>query len=284
MEFTIVSDSNEPIVVPQGAGETQTDKNGYYFQAGNTSVLWEINNVIIRAEVITLDNTVDNNVTKHLLEGQSLKLIVPQYHTLTQTFNAGGGEINMNIVKLASKLSTAFITLYRAKKTGTRYGQFLPHNYVHKRFNYFYNPMINSEINDGFDGALVEGKGFQDFSRNLSWQIQVGNKKWPEFECQSLSEAFYFLRRTLHYHNGDQNSLNISYKQYRENKFVIGISFEEMQDVYFTSINTKMGSLITFKIRGNEGKILETEQIEIFVHMVSESILELRESGSIVYD
>ena len=285
LEFTIVSDSNEPIVVPQGNGTTETDKNGYYFQGGNTSVLWEINNVIIRAEVITLDNAVDNNITKHLLEGQSLKLIVPQYHTLTQTFNAGGGEINMNIVKSASKLSTAFITLYRQKKQGTRYGQFLPDNYVHKRFNYFYNPMINSEINDGFDGDVVEGQGFQDFSRNLSWQIQVGNKKWPEFECQSLSEAFYFLRRTLHYHNGDQNSMNISYKQYRENKFVIGISFEKMQDVNFTSINTKMGSLITFKIKGTEGPLVACEQIqEIFVYMVSESILELRESGSVVYD
>ena len=63
--------------MPQGNGTTETDKNGYYFQGGNTSVLWEINNVIIRAEVITLDN----NITKHLLEGQSLKLIVPQYHT-----------------------------------------------------------------------------------------------------------------------------------------------------------------------------------------------------------
>ena len=285
LEFTIVSDSNEPIVVPQGAGAAQTDKNGYYFQAGNTSVLWEINNVIIRAEVITLDNTVDNNITKHLLEGQSLKLIVPQYHTLTQTFNAGGGEINMNIVKSASKLSTAFITLYRPKLVGTRYGQFRPTNYIHKRFNYFYNVMINSEINDGFDGALVEGKGFQDFSRNLSWQIQVGNKKWPEFECQSLSEAFYFLRRTLHYHNGDQNSMNISYKQYREDKFIIGVSFEKMPDVNFTGNNTKMGSLITFKIKGTEGPLAPAEQIqEIFVHMISESVLELRESGAIVYD
>ena len=139
--------------------------------------------------------------------------------------------------------------------------------------------MISSEINDGNDidtGDLIAGQGFQDFSRNFSWQILVGNKKWPEFECQSLSEAFYFLRRTLHYHNGDQNSLNISYKQYRENKFVIGISFEKMQDVNFTSINARMGSLITFKIKGTEGPLVAAEQIqEIFVHMVSESVLEL---------
>jgi hypothetical protein len=66
LEFTIVSDGNEPIVVPQGdAGanpNTETDKQGYYFQAGNTSVSWEIKHVIIRAEVITLDNTVSNNI------------------------------------------------------------------------------------------------------------------------------------------------------------------------------------------------------------------------------
>ena len=289
LEFTIVSDPNEPIIVPQGDKQTnpdtETDKQGYYFQAGNTSVLWEINNVIIRAEVITLDNTVDNNITKHLLEGQSLKLIVPQYHTLTQTFNAGGGEINMNIVKSSSKLSNAFITLYREKITGTRYGQFRPSNYIHKRWNYFYNPMINSEINDGYDGALVPGQGFQDFTRNLSYIMQVGNKKFPEFECQSLSEAFYFLRRTLHYHNADQNSLNISYKQYREDKFIIGVSFEKMADVNFTSINTKMGSLLTFKIKGTQGSLAADEQIqEIFTHLTSEAVLELTESGAIVYD
>ena len=145
--------------------------------------------------------------------------------------------------------------------------------------------MIYSEINDGFDGALVEGQGFQDFTRNLSWQMQVGNKKFPEFECQSLAEAFYFLRRTIHYHNADQNSLNISYKQYRENKFIIGVSFEKMADVNLTSINTKMGSLLTFKIKGTQGQLAANEQIqEIFTHLTSESILELKESGAIVYD
>ena len=181
------------------------------------------------------------------------------------------------------------------RKQALGIGQFLPDNYVHKRWNYFYNPMINSEINDGFDGALVEGQGFQDFTRNLSWQLQVGNKKFPEFECQSLSEAFYFLRRTIHYHNVEQNSElteNIYHiKRWHVNivkiqiKGIIGVSFEKMADVNFTSINTKMGSLLTFKIKGTQGSLLPAEQIqEIFTHLVSESVLELRESGAVVYD
>ncbi len=288
LEFTIVSDGTEPVVVPQGNGTTQTDKNGYYFQDGNTSTSWEINNVIIRADVITLDNTVDNNITKHLLEGQSLKLIVPQYHTITQTFNTGGGEINMNIVKSASKLTNAFITLYRTPRGGEIYSNYLVDNYVYKRWNYFYNPMIWGQINDGGDPENIPaqaGKGFADSSRALTYQLQIASKKYPEFEVSSLSEAFYFLRRTLHFLNADQNSLNISYKQYRENKFVMAFSLEKMPDVNFTGQNTKSGSLITFKIKGTEGSLATEEQIqEIFVSLVSESVVELTESGTIVFD
>ena len=53
----------------------------------------------------------------------------------------------------------------------------------------------------------------------------------------------------------------------------------------FTSINTKMGSLLTFKIKATQGSLVPAEHIqEIFTHLVSESVLELRESGAIVYD
>ena len=66
------------MVVLQGdAGtnpDTETDQHCYYFQDGDTSTSWQINNVIIKIEVRTLNNTVDNNITKHLLEGQSLNL------------------------------------------------------------------------------------------------------------------------------------------------------------------------------------------------------------------
>ena len=51
-------------------------------------------------------------------------------YTITQTFNAGSGEINMNIVKSASKLSNAFITLYRSPRGGSRYGYYMPDDYI----------------------------------------------------------------------------------------------------------------------------------------------------------
>ena len=60
---------------------------------------------------------------------------------------------------------------------------------------------------------------------------------------------------------------------------------EKMSDLAFSGVNTKMGSLITFKIKGTEGSLAEAEQIqEIMVHLVSESVVELTESGTIVFD
>ena len=88
---------------------------------------------MIRAEVVSLDNTVANNISNHILSGNSLKMYFPLYHTTTQTFDPTAGEITMNIVKSASKLSGAFITLYRTPRSGEDFGRYLPGNYVYKR-------------------------------------------------------------------------------------------------------------------------------------------------------
>ena len=174
--------------------------------------------------MVQLDNTIANNFVSHLLTNSgSLKMVFPMYHTITQSFSAGGGEITMQIVKSASKLTGAFITLYRPPRVGTDpvAGFYHPDNYAYKRWNYCYNPMINSRINTSADGA-VEGQGMQDYTRNLSWQIQLSNaQKYPEFESQSLSETFYYLRRALHYMYPDQDSLSFGHRQYRENKYIL---------------------------------------------------------------
>ena len=92
-----------------------------------------------------MDNTVNNNVVKHRLEGQSSKLVFPMYHTMTQSFNAAGTQIYMNFVKSASKLTGCFITLYRTPRTGVDVDNA---NYYDTTTTFtngelFYNPMIN---------------------------------------------------------------------------------------------------------------------------------------------
>ena len=107
------------------------------------------------------------------------------YHSITQTFNVGAGEINMNIVKSASKLSGAFITLYRTPKQGIEFGKYLPDNYVYKRWNYFYNPMINGRINDVGTAPTADASTRTRFCRPY-YDNYLGRCKFNQLNIQSL--------------------------------------------------------------------------------------------------
>ena len=146
--------------------------------------------------------------------------------------------------------------------------------------------MINSRFNDRGYGATGDdrGFGFADKNYNISLQLQIANKKYPEFESQSLAEHMYFLRRMFSYMNPDHDACRITYEQYATNKFIIGITFEKMNEQNLTGINTKMGLLMTAKIKPYK-TLTENEMIqEIFVHLMSENVIEIRSDGAVVYD
>ena len=88
--------------------------------------------------------------------------------------------------------------------------------------------------------------------------------------------------------NPDQESLSFSYRQYRENKFIIGMSFEKMhsnEGTSFTGYNSKLSGITNFRLKGTEGSLPVDEQVqEVFCHLISEAVLEIRESGCVVYD
>ena len=63
----------------------------------------------------------------------------------------------------------------------------------------------------------------------------------------------------------------------------------ETKECLFTGTNTKMGSLLTFKLKLTEGQTAgrdyNLEGIEeLFVHLHSDAVLELRSDGGILYD
>ena len=53
--------------------------------ATNTSIDWEINNVFCACDVLTLDNNLNNEYVKHLLEGKGLPITYTTYITQSQT-------------------------------------------------------------------------------------------------------------------------------------------------------------------------------------------------------
>ena len=112
--FEICSDQQEPVInpaTPVAGTQVEDDVNGLYFTTRNTTTSWAIQNCILRCELITVDNSVNNNVVSHLLKGGRLRMVYPAYHSFSQTFKAGNTEISMNIVKSSTRLSQMFFTL-----------------------------------------------------------------------------------------------------------------------------------------------------------------------------
>ena len=93
----------------------------------------------------------------------------------------------------------------------------------------------------------------------------------------------YFLRRAVNVMSPYYDGFSIDIYRYANDKFIGGINFDKQPDMNFTGSSTKMGSLITFKIRGaNQNFALGIERV--FITAVSEHIFELSESASTVLD
>ena len=88
--------------------------------------------------------------------------------------------------------------------------------------------------------------GNYDSTKELESEMQSGSKKFPEYPIRSSAEAFYQLRKALGVHDVNAQ-MDISSKQYRDTKYVLGIDLEQVLGSSFSGYNSKSGDLLTLK-------------------------------------
>ena len=90
----------------------------------------------------------------------------------------------MNIVKSSTRLSQMFFTFSNSRiNDDSKAGE-----YDKTKWNYFHHPMVATI--DNLEGVI-------DSDKQISAQIQIANKKFPEQEITSIAEFMYFLRRAV---------------------------------------------------------------------------------------
>ena len=115
----------------------------------------------------------------------------------------------------------------------------------------------------------------------MEWQLQIGSKKFPESPATSLPETFSLLRQALGVYDSDVRSLNMTLQSYSDTGFVIGIPLQATPGVFSSGYSTRNGDLLT------TAKNLSTTERgagHIYLHMLSEQLVEIRESGVSVLD
>ncbi len=101
-----LADATEPIVSAQLGN----------FTTANTSYVYKLENCMLKCDVCSLDNALDNNYVSHLLSGKSLNLFYITFTSNIQTILSNDSQINVS--RSVSKLKSIFLTLEKDVTVG----------------------------------------------------------------------------------------------------------------------------------------------------------------------
>ena len=255
LEFEL-GDVEDAIVSPAAYADPWTG----LFSVATTSNEWEITNCSIKCDICTLDNSLNNEYTAHLLAGKALPIEYSTY--ISQQSSISGTQFSVQIIRAVSRLQRVFLSFFSNSYSGP----------YEKSNIIFYHPMHTSTNYDP--------------DKELQFQLQLGSKLIPEYPAQSLSECFYHLMKSLNLPEHHQHSIGIQLKHYRQDKFIVGFSFEKIPDAEWSGINTKAGQILMVTVKALNPANLGDTKIADMMYSVLEAqqILEIRDVGISVYD
>ena len=215
--------------------------------------------------MVTLDNQVDNQISEHLLSGKSLPINYQTY--LTQSQSVSGTSFSVNVTRAVTRLSGVMLSFYGDI-------QFAEQGDPRQReWRVFHHPSATDV--DAAYNPLYE----------LEYQVQVGSKQFPEYRVTYLAESWAMLTKSIREVNGsDFHGIGITPAEYRRNKFIVSVNTSKMTSMGFTGLNTRSGDLMTIRVKAPNGASAGTMPTAIHVCLVSDQILEIRDTGVQVFD
>jgi hypothetical protein len=253
IELEIVGAATDAIVDPSG-GETT-------FTADNTSTDWQIEDVRLVCDVVSLDSALQNSYAEHVLSGKALPINYNTYISILQSISPP--VINVNITRAVSRLKSLFITFDTAHVPDDT-----PKNAIMKDWNSFVHPMA----------------GTYNVAREMEWQVQIGSKLIPEYPCRSLAQTFYELKKCLGISSTSFHNISPTYLQYMNEHFIIGVDTEKIIEAGFTGLSTRAGDIMTVRAKGANGTLQADFASRIYIILHSDQILEIRDTGAQVFD
>ena len=274
LELELVSNPLDPIyskfqTVAEVAAYTKADID---FDETNTSILWSIQNVEVKCDLVTLDNALDNSYADHLLSGKSLPINYQTFSSQMQTIQ-GMQKPNVNVTRALTRLKTVFVTIDKTIESADRPGA--------KPWNVFWSPM---SVDNAAISATADSHTFvHNSDGEFTFGLQLGSKKYPEYDIQAHSEAMYQLKKAVGIQSSDVHSFDINARQYRDQRCILAIDMERVLGAAYTGTNTRAGDLLSVKY---EYKVSDAarlgDRMQIVLH--SDQIMEIRDGGVQIFD
>jgi hypothetical protein len=253
-----LADQTDPVVSKFEAGGAQGD----VFKDSNTTTAWKIQNCMVKVDLCTLDNALENSYVSHFMGGKTINIVYNTFISSLQTVVSA--ETQINVSRSLSKMKSVFISLDK---------EFSNHreNHAYKFWNNFWSP------NTGTGTTPI----FPDRAEKFSLlQLVIGSKLFPEYPMKSHAECYYSLRKALGIQANNLHSIDINGLEYRNNKFIVGIDTEKLLGLSFTGMNTR-NNLMTVRLKTETGAY-QADRVHIV--LLAEQIVELADAGALVYD
>ena len=115
-------------------------------------------------------------------------------------------------------------------------------------------------------------------------QLSIGNQMYPEYPITSHQEAFYYLSKLLNISNSSYHGVDISSRQYRDHKLIIGLNTQKGGgEASFTGQDLRSSDLINVKFKyNNKTPVLYAERMHII--LCCDNIMKISSSGIQIYD
>ena len=123
-------------------------------------------------------------------------------------------------------------------------------------------------------------KGTCDFTKEVEYQIQIGNKCFPEYPVRSINQAFFEIQKALGIAGSAFHSISPTRAQYQRAHFIIAVDCEKVIEAAFTGINTKANDLLMIRVKtanGYTGLFFSATKMYTVLH--TDNILEIRQTG-----
>ena len=133
-EFEVVNGATDAIV---GKGADSGDA----FTATSTSEAWQIQDIRVVCDLVTLDSALQNSYAEHVLSGKPLPINYGSYITQFQSLTSG--DFAVSVTRAVSRLKSVFINFDDQRNDASNAGLF------HRDFNTFMGTMPHGDYVGG---------------------------------------------------------------------------------------------------------------------------------------
>ena len=240
---------------------------------GDSCVLgtsYELQEMSVRCATSKLDSALESTFSQMMMSNKALTLRLNTYHTQSQSLPAGNSDLSISLVRAFSRFNALFFSFHGSDAAHTPA--------VNKQHTIsFLNP------NSFTVGGNVGGVTTHDESL-MAWHVQIGSLKFPESPATSIPETFSLLRQATSIHDESIWTLNITPQSYAAQSVVIGVPLQAVPGSAFSGLSTRSGDLLSVRCKGLATDNTTNAPGRIYVTMISEQIIEIREGSTSVLD